>query len=129
MRPVQVVIVGGCGRVGLPLGLALARAGSAVTLFDVNAAAVEQVHGGQMPFHEEGADELLARVLANGMLDATTDPDLRRHRRARRRGDRHARRRAPQPGARRRCSTPSSAARPTSATASTWCFAARSTPA
>jgi UDP-N-acetyl-D-mannosaminuronic acid dehydrogenase len=71
---VQVVIVGGCGRVGLPLGLALARTGATVTLFDVNAEAVDQVRAGQMPFHENGADELLRTVLADGTLDATTDP-------------------------------------------------------
>jgi UDP-N-acetyl-D-mannosaminuronic acid dehydrogenase len=70
---VQVVIVGGCGRVGLPLGLALARAGADVTLFDLNAAAVERVQAGTMPFHEDDADDLLTEVLAAGRLQATAD--------------------------------------------------------
>ncbi len=74
MSGVRVVIVGGCGRVGLPLGLALARAGSTVTLFDLNAEAVARVCAGEMPFHEDGADDLLTEVLADGALHATTDP-------------------------------------------------------
>jgi UDP-N-acetyl-D-mannosaminuronic acid dehydrogenase len=73
VRSVQVVIVGGCGRVGLPLGLALARTGASVTLFDVNADAVGRVQAGDMPFHERGAHDLLREVLADGTLEATTD--------------------------------------------------------
>ena len=37
----DVVIVGGCGRVGLPLGLAFADRGLDVGLYDINAAAVD----------------------------------------------------------------------------------------
>ncbi len=70
----DVVIVGGCGHVGLPLGLAFASRGLKVTLFDVNARAVESVRSGVMPFAEPGASEVLAQVLADGSLDATDDP-------------------------------------------------------
>jgi len=70
----DVVIVGGCGRVGLPLGLVLADAGLTVTLFDRAEGAVEQVRAGRMPFLEAGAEELLERVLENGRLNVTTDP-------------------------------------------------------
>ncbi len=70
----DVVIVGGCGHVGLPLGLAFASRGLKVTLFDVNARAVESVRSGTMPFAEPGADSVLAQVLADGSLDASTDP-------------------------------------------------------
>ncbi len=69
----DVAIVGGCGRVGLPLGLVLADAGLSVTLFDRAESAVEQVRSGSMPFLEAGADELLDRVLASGRLNVTTD--------------------------------------------------------
>ena len=48
----DVVIVGGCGRVGLPLGLALADSGLAVTLYDRDAFAVDRVRAGKMPFFE-----------------------------------------------------------------------------
>jgi len=71
----SVAIVGGCGRVGLPLGLAFADAGLQVVLYDINPAAVDQVRAGKMPFHENGADEVLERVLANGRLTLSTDPE------------------------------------------------------
>jgi UDP-N-acetyl-D-mannosaminuronic acid dehydrogenase len=69
-----LAIVGGCGHVGLPLGLAFARKGYAVDLLDTWAERVAQVNGGRMPFHEDGADELLPECLAAGLLKATTDP-------------------------------------------------------
>ena len=43
----DVVIVGGCGHVGLPLGLVLADAGLSVTLYDRDADAVDRVRAGQ----------------------------------------------------------------------------------
>jgi UDP-N-acetyl-D-mannosaminuronic acid dehydrogenase len=70
----DVVIVGGCGRVGLPLGLVLADAGMAVTLYDVDANAVDRVSAGKMPFWERDADALLERMIATDRLDATIDP-------------------------------------------------------
>ncbi|MEY2397153.1 MAG: UDP-N-acetyl-D-mannosaminuronic acid dehydrogenase [Actinomycetota bacterium] len=66
----DLVIVGGCGRVGLPLGLAFADRGLSVSLFDVNERAVGQVNNGEMPFVEDGANEVLARV--GSTLRATT---------------------------------------------------------
>ena len=75
MTQQSVAIVGGCGRVGLPLGLAFADAGLQVVLYDINPAAVDQVRAGKMPFHENGADEVLERVLANGRLTLSTDPE------------------------------------------------------
>jgi UDP-N-acetyl-D-mannosaminuronic acid dehydrogenase len=68
----DIVIVGGCGRVGLPLGLAFADRGLTVALYDINADAVAQVAGGVMPFREAGADAVLTRVADR--LVATTDP-------------------------------------------------------
>src|SRR3954471_1117093 len=70
----DVAIVGGCGRVGLPLGLALADAGLSVTLYDRAEGTVDGVSAGTMPFREEGADELLRPMLDSGRLRATTDP-------------------------------------------------------
>jgi UDP-N-acetyl-D-mannosaminuronic acid dehydrogenase len=71
---VDVVIVGGCGRVGLPLGIALASRGLRVTLYDINAVSVEVVNSGTLPFDEEGAAGPLARAVADGTLRATTEP-------------------------------------------------------
>lgn len=70
----RVAVVGGCGHVGLPLGLVLAGAGHDVVAFDVAADTVEQVNAGRMPFLEPGADDLLAEVLAAGRFRADTDP-------------------------------------------------------
>ena len=69
----DVVIVGGCGHVGLPLGIAYAEAGLSVVLFDTNEAVVEQVSSGKMPFLETGAAELLERQVGGGRLSASAD--------------------------------------------------------
>jgi UDP-N-acetyl-D-mannosaminuronic acid dehydrogenase len=69
-----LAIVGGCGHVGLPLGLAFARQGHSVDLLDTWAERVALVNAGRMPFHEDGADELLRTCLASGLIKATTDP-------------------------------------------------------
>jgi UDP-N-acetyl-D-mannosaminuronic acid dehydrogenase len=70
----DVVIIGGGGRVGLPLGIAFAMRGLSVTLYDINAAVVAQVNEGRLPFAEEGAAQPLADAVAAGRLRASTDP-------------------------------------------------------
>ena len=72
----DVVVVGGCGHVGLPLALAFAARGLRVTAYDVSEAAVDKVNGGTMPFQEPGADALLAECLKSGRFDASTDPGV-----------------------------------------------------
>jgi len=71
-----IVIIGGCGHVGLPLGLAFARAGKKVVALDIDADKVAQVNAGKMPFKDRGADELLAKVRADGSFLASTDQAL-----------------------------------------------------
>jgi UDP-N-acetyl-D-mannosaminuronic acid dehydrogenase len=71
----DLVVVGGCGHVGLPLGLAFANCGLQVALFDINGEAVAQVSKGVMPFTEAGADEVLQAVLGTRLI-ATTDPSV-----------------------------------------------------
>jgi UDP-N-acetyl-D-mannosaminuronic acid dehydrogenase len=68
------VIIGGCGHVGLPLGLAFADRGLRVVLHDINPDAVDDVNAGRLPFAEPGAHEVLQAVRASGTLRATTDP-------------------------------------------------------
>lgn len=70
----RVVIVGGGGHVGLPLALALAECGHSVVSLDISETTVKKINLGIMPFHEEGADELLTKVLSNKSFLATTDP-------------------------------------------------------
>jgi UDP-N-acetyl-D-mannosaminuronic acid dehydrogenase len=68
----DVVIIGGCGHVGLPLGLAFADRGLRVALYDIDATAVAGVSAGHMPFEEPGASEVLSRVIGRS-LSASTD--------------------------------------------------------
>ena len=70
----DVSIIGGCGRVGLPLAIALADKGKKVCIQDINAASVEMIKSGQMPFTEKGAQPLLRKGLQNRNLSITTDP-------------------------------------------------------
>jgi UDP-N-acetyl-D-mannosaminuronic acid dehydrogenase len=72
----DVVVVGGCGHVGLPLAIALADRGAQVAVYDVNPAAVDEVSNGRMPFLESGAAAMLERVLAAGRLVASADPAI-----------------------------------------------------
>ncbi len=97
MQSYDVTIVGGCGRVGLPLGLAFADRGLQVALYDIRPDAVDAVNAGEMPFVEPGAPAA-ARVGARGRA-ARRHPRPRRGApgRARGRRDRHPDRRAPQP--------------------------------
>ena len=75
MPETSIAIVGGCGHVGLPLGIAFAHAGAHVTLVDTDAARVKTVLAGRMPFLERGADDALPAALATGRLHAVTAPD------------------------------------------------------
>lgn len=71
----KIVVIGGCGHVGLPLGVAFSLAGQHTTLVDISERAVEQVNSGKFPFLERGGDELLQQALQRG-LRATTDPSV-----------------------------------------------------
>ena len=68
----NVCIIGGCGHVGIPLGLAFASKGKNVTLVDGNPRAVEAISAGRLPFKEEGADALLKAHVGKN-LHATSD--------------------------------------------------------
>jgi UDP-N-acetyl-D-mannosaminuronic acid dehydrogenase len=72
----DVVVIGGCGHVGLPLAIAFAARGARVGIYDVSEAAVATVNAGQLPFDEPGAAEVLARVVADGRLQASADPSI-----------------------------------------------------
>src|SRR6202453_3802041 len=72
----DLVVIGGCGHVGLPLAIAFASRGANVAIYDVSEAAVAMVNSGKMPFAEPGADEVLTRVLAEGRLHASADPAI-----------------------------------------------------
>lgn len=58
----DVVIVGGCGHVGLPLGLVLADTGLRVIAYDTNHSTCLDVNSGKMPFLEFGMLHVWGRV-------------------------------------------------------------------
>ena len=71
----KVVIVGGCGHVGLPLGVSLANLECEVIAYDINAASVDLVNSGSAPFLEEGLEAALKNAINNG-FKATTTPSV-----------------------------------------------------
>jgi UDP-N-acetyl-D-mannosaminuronic acid dehydrogenase len=72
----DVCVIGGGGHVGLPLALTFAESGLKTVVYDTNARTVETIRRGEMPFAEDGAPELLGRVLAGGLLELSETPDL-----------------------------------------------------
>jgi UDP-N-acetyl-D-mannosaminuronic acid dehydrogenase len=58
------------------LAIAFADRGLTVGIYDVNEEAVKLVESGQLPFQEDGAADVLDRVLADGRLSASTDPSI-----------------------------------------------------
>ncbi|MEJ7696557.1 MAG: nucleotide sugar dehydrogenase [Candidatus Limnocylindrales bacterium] len=69
LRDLDVVVLGGGGHVGLPLSLVFARAGLRVGIYDTNQTTLDRIAAGEMPFLENGADELLREVLSTGRLE------------------------------------------------------------
>ncbi|MDP2923751.1 MAG: nucleotide sugar dehydrogenase [Candidatus Omnitrophota bacterium] len=69
----DIVIIGGLGHVGLPLGLVFAHTGKRVCLFDVDIAKANLVKKGVMPFIEYGAEPILKEVLQKARLKITDD--------------------------------------------------------
>lgn len=63
---INIVVVGGCGHVGLPLSVGLANKGHTVTAYDISEFAVRQVNDAVAPFYEPGLDKALANSLRNG---------------------------------------------------------------
>lgn len=68
----KMVIVGGCGHVGFPLGLLFAQKGLTVALLDIDPRKVERINAGEMPFMEQRAEPLLRRVVGRSLF-ATLD--------------------------------------------------------
>lgn len=74
--PVDVAVMGGCGHVGLPLGISLAESGLNVVLYDVDLGAVDSVASGKMAHWEPGAPEVLERVLEQGRLSVSAEASI-----------------------------------------------------
>jgi UDP-N-acetyl-D-mannosaminuronic acid dehydrogenase len=64
----KIVVIGGCGHVGLPLGIVFANCGVDVVLLDRDHTKIDLVNAGQMPFLETGAPEMLQRVIGKTLI-------------------------------------------------------------
>lgn len=68
------IAVVGLGYVGLVAAACFAKVGNRVVGFETNAAYLEDLRAGRIPFHEPGLEELIAEQLAAGRLSHTGDP-------------------------------------------------------
>jgi UDP-N-acetyl-D-mannosaminuronic acid dehydrogenase len=68
------VAIIGMGRVGLPLGIAFARAGLRVFGVDADPTRCREIELGKMPFHEPGSEQTLLEVVNAGTLTVHQDP-------------------------------------------------------
>lgn len=69
----DIVVIGGLGHVGLPMGIVFANKGFKVCLYDINEKSAEIVRKGEMPFIEYDAEPILKNVLKNGNLKISSD--------------------------------------------------------
>jgi UDP-N-acetyl-D-mannosaminuronic acid dehydrogenase len=74
--PHDVCVIGGGGHVGLPFALICADSGLKTVIYDIDHEKVRQIRAGEMPFIEEGAEEMLRRVLPTGRLLVEDQPEL-----------------------------------------------------
>ena len=74
---VRSAAVIGLGRVGLPLALVLADRGLMVRGVDIDADAVAKLERGEMPFWEDGGQELLTRHVGGAFKPAVTAAGVR----------------------------------------------------
>ena len=71
----DIVVIGGCGHVGLPLAVALANVGYEVISYDINQEAVDLVNSCITPFSEENLEIELLKSIKLG-FKATTDSSV-----------------------------------------------------
>jgi len=71
----KICIIGGCGHVGIPLGLALASKDFDVTLLDINETVVNEINSHKLPFIEKDAEALLKKHIGKNLI-ATTDINI-----------------------------------------------------
>jgi UDP-N-acetyl-D-mannosaminuronic acid dehydrogenase len=72
----DLCVVGGCGRVGLPLALTFTQRGLRVGIYDIDTDAIATVSAGKLPFIEAGAQELLSEALSGDRLELSADPSI-----------------------------------------------------
>lgn len=71
----KIVVVGGCGHIGLPLCIVLANAGFEVVAYDINTDVIKEVEKGNMPFIEEDGEVELRKALNSNKLHIKSELD------------------------------------------------------
>jgi UDP-N-acetyl-D-mannosaminuronic acid dehydrogenase len=64
----KLVVIGGCGHVGLPLGIVFAHCGLDVVLLDRDQGKIDTVNAGRMPFMETNAEQMLQQVIGKTLI-------------------------------------------------------------
>ncbi|MEP6609599.1 MAG: UDP-glucose/GDP-mannose dehydrogenase family protein [Burkholderiaceae bacterium] len=73
------IVIAGTGYVGLVTGACLSEVGHTVVCVDVDAARIERLSAGEVPFYEPGLAELVRNGMSSGRLDFSTSlPDAYR---------------------------------------------------
>jgi len=67
------ITIFGSGYVGLVTGACLAEVGNHVVCMDVDENKIAMLNRGEVPIHEPGLDDLIARNMAAGRIEFTTD--------------------------------------------------------
>ncbi len=73
----KICIIGGCGHIGIPLGLALASKNFDVILIDKNEESVNKINNKELPFQEVGADELLKKHIGLNLRATTKKEEIK----------------------------------------------------
>ncbi len=72
----DIVVIGGLGHVGLPLGIAFANKGLNVCLYDIDPQKAKEVMKGRMPFIEYGAEEVLKKTVGKKLTTSLDMADI-----------------------------------------------------
>ena len=57
----DIVIIGGAGHIGLPLGILFANKGKSVILYDKDKKNIDKINNSKMPFLEDDGERLLKK--------------------------------------------------------------------
>ena len=57
----DIVIIGGAGHIGLPLGILFANKGKSVILYDKDQKNIDKINNSEMPFLEDDGERLLKK--------------------------------------------------------------------
>mgnify|MGYP003345157878 FL=1 len=69
----KVAVIGGGGHVGFPFALVCAKAGHKVYAIDRNEELLLAIESGEVPYIEDGAEELLHEHLEKGNVEFTVN--------------------------------------------------------